>query len=272
MKVNQQEYYNKRYLEFQHPFPRIYYEIRYLLVKKEVMKKIVSKFPQVNGLNVLDVGCGIGEWGLFFEENGFNYTGIDISISAIKYAKEHYNLNCIQGSIKDLDILFQGKKFDIIFFSEVFEHLNRDEKRDALSLIKQKLNENGLLIITCPNPDFYSLLNTSDFHEEELSKIEIESLMVEFDYNYDIEFMGSYFTAWLDGNQGRFFPNVVTKERVKFMRLGSKNSLYLLILPLLVRICRIEKLLVNAFNRNGYHFLITANLNKLANKQNRKSI
>ena len=272
MKVDQQEYYDKRYVEFLHPFSRIYYEIRYLLVKKEVMNKIESHFHKPRGLNVLDVGCGIGEWGLFFEENGFNYTGIDISITAIQYAKEHYNLNCRRGSIKDMDTLFQDKKFDIIFFSEVFEHLDREQKKEALIKIKGKLNENGLLIITCPNPDFFSLLSTSDFHEEELSKKEIEQLMKDSNYNYTIEFLGGYFTAWLDGRQGLFFPNVVTRERLKFTRLGSKNALYVLILPLLVRICQVEKYLVNAFSRNGYHLLITARSNQLTHQENNKAI
>jgi SAM-dependent methyltransferase len=272
MKVNQQEYYDKRYIEFLHPFPRIYYEIRYLLVKKVVMKKIKSHFHTSQGLNVLDVGCGIGEWGLFFEENLFNYAGIDISISAIKYANEHFGLDCRLGSIKDLDTLFQEKKFDIIFFSEVFEHLDREQKKDALLKIKDKLNESGLLIITCPNPEFYSLLSTSDFHEEELSKKEIEQLMKDSNYNYIIEFLGGYFTAWLDGRQGLFFPNVVTRERLKFVRLGSKNALYVLILPLLVRICQVEKFLVNAFSGNGYHFLITARSNQLSQLENKKSI
>ena len=272
MKVNQKEYYDKRYVEFLHPFPRIHYEIRYLLVKKNVMKKIESHFHTSQGLNVLDVGCGIGEWGLYFEENGFNYTGIDISITAIKYAKEHYNLNCIQGSIKDLDTLFQDKKFDIIFFSEVFEHLDREQKKEALSKIKEKMNENGLLIITCPNPEFFSLLNTSDFHEEELSKKDIEKFMKNSNYNYNIEFLGGYFTAWLDGRQGLFFPNVVSRERLKFTRLGSKNALYVLILPLLIRICQIEMFLVNAFSGNGYHFLIIARPNQLTQQENNKTI
>lgn len=96
---------------------------------------------------LLDIGCGSGLFLKACVDNGFKVYGIDLSINAINFAKESFNLDVSNKSLEDL--ILEGNKFDVITMWHVLEHiLNPIEE---LKKVKKILNEKGTLIIEVPN-------------------------------------------------------------------------------------------------------------------------
>lgn len=152
--------------------------------KTSKQNRIISKrnftyrilIPQIeNSLNssikkVLDIGCGAGTLCLYLAHKGYYVTGIDISEKAIKECKESAAVLDLSNKTKFLTGNFQtkkiAKKFDLIIFTEVIEHIEND--RLALKKIYDLLNKNGLLILSTPsqNAPLYRLGLLKKFDRE----------------------------------------------------------------------------------------------------------
>jgi SAM-dependent methyltransferase len=81
-------------------------------------------YNSINGLKILDAGCGTGEKSVILANLGAEVTAVDINENQIKHAKNcasKYNLDIefIQESILNLDL---NKKFDAILCSGVLHH------------------------------------------------------------------------------------------------------------------------------------------------------
>lgn len=120
-----------------------------------------NKFKQVAKLiasnsKVLDIGCNNGNLRLFL--NNCKYFGIDMDEKHIKELIK----NKIKAKVADLnkdELPFQNEKFDYILLLDVLEHVINPER--LLKDSKNKLKENGKLIITLPND--YHILNKIRF-------------------------------------------------------------------------------------------------------------
>ena len=62
-------------------------------------------------------------------------------------------------------INFNGKKFDVVFLLQVFEHISNPQ--NLLNQIKKCLNENGIIYIEVPNINdaLYSIYNLESYVE-----------------------------------------------------------------------------------------------------------
>jgi len=102
--------------------------------------------------NVLDLGIAYGTLGIFTKMNTeCNLYGVDF----IKYMSEelieNYNINYSIKNI-ELDELNFNVKFDIIIFTECFEHLNFNPI-PTLNKIKNLLTDDGVLMFSTPDSD-----------------------------------------------------------------------------------------------------------------------
>ena len=102
--------------------------------------------------SVLDVGCGYGRTARAFCEEGYAYTGIDVSSVALDAAREneprgHYLL----GSALDTDF---GRKFDLICVLYVFVHfVDDDDWLMLISTLAETLNPGGGLLFADRFPE-----------------------------------------------------------------------------------------------------------------------
>lgn len=98
-------------------------------------------------LNILDVGCGWGNFIQLLEKNHFAYLGIDLSQTAVDLCQKK-NLNC-----QKIDLIELSKKakqkYSAITFFQVIEHLKNP--LEYLRTAKKLLKKNGILMITTPN-------------------------------------------------------------------------------------------------------------------------
>ncbi|RKD98688.1 class I SAM-dependent methyltransferase [Marinifilum flexuosum] len=54
--------------------------------------------------HLLDLGCGLGHYAAYFAQKGYKISGIDISHTAIKYAKQLFETKKLKGDFYGLDL------------------------------------------------------------------------------------------------------------------------------------------------------------------------
>jgi len=116
----------------------------------------------------LDIGCGSGHFGQALKiKYNCEVWGIEPNANAANEAGEILD-NVINNTFSDDLPELEGKKFDVIFFNDVLEHLIDPAK--TLSDCNKLLNYNGHIIASIPNIRWYpvilSLLRYKDFKYE----------------------------------------------------------------------------------------------------------
>lgn len=111
-------------------------------------------FPIKEGMQVLDVGCGTGNFSIKLAEKGCKVVGIDMSTEMLKIAKEKArcrNLNIEFYKMDVLDLKFQDEYFDGVFSMAVFEFIQNPDR--AIDEMFRVLRKDGHLLIGTINRD-----------------------------------------------------------------------------------------------------------------------
>jgi SAM-dependent methyltransferase len=107
--------------------------------------------PDRGRLSVLDIGCGTGENSAVIAAKGHAVCGIDISSTAIAA----YGRRGFDGRVMDAErrLDFADDMFDLVFCSEVIEHLATPEVllRESLRVLRP----GGRLVVSTPNSAFW---------------------------------------------------------------------------------------------------------------------
>jgi len=108
------------------------------------------------GSEILDYGCGAGEF-LKFIENDFKTLGFEPDSDARRAAQSKASKTKILDNIHAIE----NESLDAITLWHVFEHVeNQDE---MLEIFNRKLKEKGLLIIAVPNPTSYDAKHYKEY-------------------------------------------------------------------------------------------------------------
>ncbi len=124
----------------------------YLLDKFEDYRKIG---------NILDIGCGQGDFLVEAKKRGWNVYGTEYSDAAIELCQTR-GINMHKGELLENDL--ESTTFDVITSFEVIEHINNPN--DFMQVAYKKLRKNGMFYSTTPN--FNSILR---FFEKENFKM-----------------------------------------------------------------------------------------------------
>lgn len=114
----------------------------YLCYMLHIKELVISLNPK----SVLDVGCGDGVFAGMLKDKVEKVMGVDLSKSAINYAKAFYpniTFRCIDAS----EIM---EMFDIVVAIEVMEHIPDNKITDFLTTIENKTRKGGYVIISVP--------------------------------------------------------------------------------------------------------------------------
>lgn len=97
---------------------------------------------------ILDVGCSAGYLGEYLRAQGHHVTGIDITPEAIEKAAEFLNeAHCMK--VEDYFAANPERKFDVVIFGDVLEHVTNAE--EVLRLTTRALKPRGRVIASIPN-------------------------------------------------------------------------------------------------------------------------
>ena len=111
--------------------------------------------------NVLDIGCGRGEFLELARQNDIVAKGIDIDEDMVNFCKSKgFNVE-LKDAIETLETM-EHKSLDGIFISQVVEHLAPDYLIKMLNLCNKKLKYGFYLIVETVNP--LSLFSFANFY------------------------------------------------------------------------------------------------------------
>lgn len=142
-------------------YDRVYESAEYQSVQVEALKELDGEqlaehptyrafFTQVErlpGVELLDVGCGVGRFGHGAHVRGWDVTGIDVSPLAIETGRALAPFPMRVSTIEEL--VEQGQRFDVVTAFEVLEHL--PSPLEFLSSAQRVLRPGGQVFCTVPN-------------------------------------------------------------------------------------------------------------------------
>jgi len=125
--------------------PKIFIRLRRLLENNfTAQKNVIKKYLTVrDSEKILDIGCGTGEFSVFFKPE--NYTGIDIEPAYINYAKKNYQGKFLLGDATRLP--FSENSFDRAVILGVLHHLNDSLCHKIFIEMKRALNSGARILI-----------------------------------------------------------------------------------------------------------------------------
>ncbi|MBT8254267.1 MAG: class I SAM-dependent methyltransferase [Flavobacteriaceae bacterium] len=215
-------------------FERIYQLVRSKAIKQKL--KLIDKQAPDKG-NLLDFGCGTGDFLNKAQDAGWNITGIEPNDKARVIANEKTNNAVFPfDKIKDLD----DKNYDVITLWHVLEHLDQPDK--WLLQFKQLLKKNGTLILAVPNYESFDASYYGSFwaaydvprHLWHFSKSAMHRLASKNDMKVDAVFpmiFDAYYVSLLSEKYKSGWMNifnalfVATRSNIKAARNGEYSSL-----------------------------------------------
>lgn len=172
------------------------------------IKKLVQFIPNASK-NILDIGCGLG-WSSHEFAKAFpdaQVEGIDLSPVLIETASKLFDQPNLDYKCYDLTQGLPEQKYDAILMIDVYEHIPCNDRAEFHKSIKQRLNDQGCLILACPskyhqaylknnNPeglqpvdedvDFNTIQQVAKVINGEVVFFEYQSIWNEYDYLYAI--------------------------------------------------------------------------------------
>ncbi len=102
--------------------------------------------------SVLDVGCGTGENALFFAQNGFLVTGVDVAENALEVARSRSAERGLKVGFKQenaLSLDFKGDDFDNVIDSGLFHTFSDEDRPIFTAEIARVLRSDGRYFMLC---------------------------------------------------------------------------------------------------------------------------
>src|SRR5215213_7857896 len=114
-------------------------------------------FDSARGLQVLEIGCGLGTDGAQFAEAGADYTGVDLTEAAVELARKRFELFGIPGKFQTADaenLEFGDESFDLVYSHGVLHHT--PDARAAVREVRRVLKPGGRAVVMLYHRDSYN--------------------------------------------------------------------------------------------------------------------
>jgi 2-polyprenyl-3-methyl-5-hydroxy-6-metoxy-1,4-benzoquinol methylase len=110
---------------------------------------------KVKTCKTIDLGCGTGNYALYLSNLGFDVTGVDISLSAVKIAKENAKKKGLQCRFLAADVLGDlnevKETFDFAYDWEMLHHIFPEKRKKYIENVYRILNPKGMYLSVCFN-------------------------------------------------------------------------------------------------------------------------
>src|SRR5215471_105968 len=134
---------------------------RRLKSNREQVIPWLESFVGLDGARILEIGCGTGASTLALAERGAEITAIDIREDSIQVAEDrcraygqHASFLAMNGA--DIRRDFANRRFEIILFYAVLEHMTHEERRAAMRDSWEMLEPGAFwIVVETPNRLWY---------------------------------------------------------------------------------------------------------------------
>ncbi|MBP1988253.1 class I SAM-dependent methyltransferase [Halolamina salifodinae] len=146
-----------------------------------------SMLPEVDGLDVLDAGCGVGSYTEWFHDNGAAVVAVDASEDALASARERCpeDVTFYQQNLTEPFEFADSDSFDLVFSNLVLDHI--EDWCPVFETFARVLRPGGTVVFTTIHP-FRRYLNHRDdlanYYETEGYVVEWGSTDVEIESYY----------------------------------------------------------------------------------------
>lgn len=122
-----------------------------LIAWPTILDAIKKHFPNPNGINILDFGCGTGGFCIKLNKLGYKVVGVDSSAEMINTAKKH-SPSSVKYILGDVSSILQNSIFQIIVSIMTLQFIKNLEKT-LISLINH-LQTGGILLMADFNKEW----------------------------------------------------------------------------------------------------------------------
>lgn len=187
----------------------------WFVVRKNLLKSVLSSGLLPLDNVAVDVGCGAGSNLSILKSLGFNVFGLDRSCYALSLVTKKLNLPVIAGDLTELP--FRSESVGLIVAMDVLEHLESDF--DGIHEIYRTLKKGGALILTVPAFGF--LRGTQDIVTGHKRRYSMKELINKLEREEFEIIKSSYFNFFL------FFPILIARHLIYLLgvRIESENTI-----------------------------------------------
>ena len=129
--------------------------------RRKIIDQVLAKF--VSKGDVLEVGCGSGGNFSLLAKYG-SIDASELNQEAIENARNKNIANSIKCNSLPEEEPFEGKKYDLVAMFDVLEHIDEDKK--VIALLKNKLKDEGKLVLTVPAIKFLWSKHDEECHHK----------------------------------------------------------------------------------------------------------
>ncbi len=120
-------------------------------VKAEYLKDILQATFNRTEVDVLDLGCGIGNYHALLRPSLRSLSGVDVSSESIKIAKSR-NADVSYSDFDGVTIPFEAASFEVVFAVCVFHHVPLNGRHRLIEEARRVLRAGGIMVIFEHNP------------------------------------------------------------------------------------------------------------------------
>lgn len=132
------------------------------------------------GKTVVDFGCGTGYGTAMLASVASEVLGLDIDQGAISWASETHSDHRLHFVCRDdLGAGLPAGAFDLVTCFEMIEHVDHATQTATIANITRLLREDGILMISTPNPEVTKLYGENPYHVREMTLPEFLDLLGE---------------------------------------------------------------------------------------------
>ncbi len=147
---------------------------------------VIKRLPKNKNNKILDMGCGYGRYLKHIKSLGYeNIKGVEIGDEQNRFLKDK-GFEVIQSDIFEF-LKSTDEKFDFVSMFDVMEHFNKNEIVELIPLLKNVLNDDGILVIRVPNGEAMlggSIMYGDFTHETFFTARSIKQLFNVFDFSH----------------------------------------------------------------------------------------
>lgn len=141
--------------------------------RKNIIKKVFSKYLEKKEYTILDGGCGTGAGILFLQNYGKVY-GVDLSKEATNFCKKRGLKRIKTADVSKLP--YKNNFFDLVCLMDVIEHIKDDKM--VVQEVFRVLKPGGFFLVTVPAlPFIYSAHDKDQGHFRRYTKKSLEDLL-----------------------------------------------------------------------------------------------